>query len=643
MITGFTYLDFQTRDGLAPIDDPRDTYALRNWALAAGVDLLEDDDVVVKNGYVVPKVIVPGTAYVTTERLRGLSVMRRSRVAWDTMHWLDTHGGATGNKVASYLGPLPLRVVGVFADEEKYYAAHNSIDTVYQYVSTTPVHQMEFGPRGTRTLEQSVVVIATNQKQIGWTDVPKAQRRSMLTDICSSGPHSSLRSGVVRQVLESAKARTLHGVAYYKGSLSTAEDYVIAREACRRFAEIVRESIAGFADIDEAIGLIAACPRTLGDRLIDAWNDATGAKIMRGACGHIFDAEDGHDTRDGEVCESCFDEDYRHCEDTDDYRHTDTCYHHEDDDCYRSYPPSDDDDDDDDDDDGGLLNSWGASCSHLAHDVTFLPSPNGDFTMGIELEVQATGSRNPALRDCNDHFNRDTSYAMFKRDGSLSDSYGFEIVTAARRLNDHLIKFKEWEPEDLESWDAGCCGMHVHIDSRAFTPLSLGKFLMFYNQTDNHDFIRDIAGRHPDTDYGAKNYARKISEERTVSPIKVKRAGDNNSRYNMVNVTNLTDYEQDRLGVNVTRDSKGSYSTVEVRIFRGTLRKARLLAQIEFAHASVIFCRTASWQELDGDAFKFWLSKTAGYPNLRKWFGVFPSRNKQLVTASNEEDSTVEI
>jgi hypothetical protein len=241
--------------------------------------------------------------------------------------------------------------------------------------------------------------------------------------------------------------------------------------------------------------------------------------------------------------------------------------------------------------------------------------------MGIELEVEAEDDRYERLVECNDHFNSKSigTYAMFKRDGSLSDSSGFEIVTAARKLPDHIDMFKTWKPNDLTAWTAGNCGMHVHIDSRAFTALTLGKFLMFYNDASNMEFIRAIAGRHPLKDSQAQNYAAALSQ--TVNPAVVKK-GSGYSRYRMVNVCNLSYEEQARLQCEVSRDSKGSYSTVEVRVFRATLKKERLLAQIEFTHASVMFCRVASWHTLNGKTFKDWLASTPGYPHLAKWLGV---------------------
>lgn len=286
-----------------------------------------------------------------------------------------------------------------------------------------------------------------------------------------------------------------------------------------------------------------------------------------------------------------------------------------------------------------LLRDWSTPCDGLDHDKSFTPSPLGDFTMGIELEVQAVcdsddyddgdddddddgSSRAAAIAKCDEHFNGSCAapYAMFKRDGSLSSSRGFEIVTAARRLDDHIEKFDGWRPQNLEAWDAGCCGMHVHIDSRAFSALTLGKFLMFMNDSENAKFIRGIAGRHPHYDDQAADYAAAIDQDFVENPRVVKQ-GDIGGRYKIVNLTNLTGREQDRLGCEVDRSSKGNYSTVEIRIFRATLRKQRLLAQIEFAHAAVAFCRVASWQNLTGDAFREWLNNTACYPHLTRWFG----------------------
>lgn len=384
-----------------------------------------------------------------------------------------------------------------------------------------------------------------------------------------------------------------------------------------------------------------------------AWNRAlapySNRELAFGDCGHAHPWQTSTTVAGGSrICEECLEQDYVTCYDTDEYHERDAVYRHSNGEYYTyEEDESNDDDDDEGSDDDGLA-QWGGSTEFLNHDKSFTPSPTGDFTMGIELEVEveryASDSRSEVVRNTDNHFNCSNlgRYAMFKKDGSLSERRGFEIVTAARRMGDHIKMFSNWKPEDLEAWDADHCGTHVHIDSRAFTALSLGKFLMMYNDPNNEGFITGIAGRHPNTDIAAGDYARALSN--TANPRTVKSAADNSSRYRMVNVMNLTKSERDRLKIPLLdRNSKGDYSTVEVRIFRATLRKARLLAQIEFAHASVAFCRVASWSDLSGEAFKAWLAGTAGYPHLTRWFGTSKAFNSRYAKRESARADSAEV
>lgn len=364
--------------------------------------------------------------------------------------------------------------------------------------------------------------------------------------------------------------------------------------------------------------------------------------IKQLGCGHWVASQydDWHTDYHGTTfCEGCLEEgEWVYAVDVEDYSPRDQAYENDDGDHVYHAP--------DDTDDAALMN-WSANGdAYLAHDKSFTPSPLGDFTMGIELESEVTHryDRKDAVEECDDHFNSGDklgTYAIFKADGSLDEDCGFEIVTAARRLEDHLAKFKSWEPHgSMRAWDAGSCGMHVHIDSRAFSPLTLGKFMMFMNDHANAKFLRAIAGRHPTQDGQAERYARTIGQGFVADPLKAKDGHASNDRYRVVNLTNLRSSEQNRLQCFVDRCSKGDYSTVEVRIFRATLRKSRLLAQIEFAHAAVMFARVASWHNLTGPAFLDWLRTTQCYPNLSRWFGVAKARNAK---ADAEVKEAVEV
>lgn len=362
-------------------------------------------------------------------------------------------------------------------------------------------------------------------------------------------------------------------------------------------------------------------------------------------CGHWETSRNEHSIGGGNCCESCFEDDsivvYSDAEDEYLFRND---AHYYDDDWHSEANPYDEDDEDSCDRSG--LSNWGRDTTHtLDHDQSFDSSPTGDFIMGVELEVECSrGSEmSSALRGCASHFNKDITYAMFKRDGSLSDR-GFEIVTAARTLDDHLDRFKAWTPHPtLRAWQPGNCGVHVHIDSRAFSALTLGKFLMFIASDVNESMIKSIAGRHPRSDNQARQYCAAPEQHTLEQPNKALKGG-HHSRYRMVNLANLTYEEKMRLGAEANRDCKGSYSTVELRIFRASLKKERLLAQIEFTHAAVMFCRTASYKKLTEAGFKEWLASNGRrYRHLCRWFGVTVVRPNTKTGNATPVAATAEV
>lgn len=303
------------------------------------------------------------------------------------------------------------------------------------------------------------------------------------------------------------------------------------------------------------------------------------------------------------------------------------------------------DDDDDDDDDAGLLASWGISCSCLAHDRSFTSSPYGDFTLGFELELEAEyGRRGEILQDLEYNLNQSMRYVMFKEDGSLGERTGFEIVSAARRLKDHQKFLSEFYPYSTFYAKAeDHCGLHVHIDSRAFTALTLGKFLLFFNDPNNADFLKFVAGRHPLFNVPARSYAAMhtpIDDEDgkplPLNPATIRHHAGYN-RYKMINLTNLTEAEQDRLHARAERDCKGSYSTVEVRLFASTSKKEKLLMRLEFVHAVVVFCREAGFAQLTAKGFTDWINQPRNfkiYPNLMKKLGIDRKTHKSHKLAS---------
>lgn len=624
---------------------------IQKWMLRAGLTILEDSDVIDMGDYVTPREVLGEVSYIVNN---DTYVAHAERYPVHDVYASWNVDDNIKNNTTVYLGEKPLRITGVFE-----YATYGDTRQllVLRRMGGSQIEMSFRSGIGNRPGDlrkgETLVSTPSGMKPVDPSTLSAKDRKSIALGIKSLLSNTlrekySLLLGNLERNSRAVEFAMVGNDRVYRdntvhkwgGRISSARVRTVRQEITKPLGEFLKRSMAGDLSYDDVandvVGLLGSglLSHDQSNYLIAQWNSICDSsdEVIYGRCGHVFHHDDGNSVYGGDdhVCNDCFSEDYVWVEDRDEYWYRHDAYYHESSDAYYSYS-----EDEEDDDERSGLSSWGASTEYLKHDKSFKPSPTGDFTMGIELEVEATESRKKRVSECADYFNASYSYAMFKSDGSLDGQLGFEIVTAARRLGDHIKMFKDWEPVELTSWDAGNCGMHVHIDSRAFTPLTLGKFLMFFNSPDNAQFIRDIAGRHPKFDGQAQSYANTIDSRYVNNPERVKKSRcDNESRYRMVNVTNLTDSEQSRLGLYVERQSKGSYSTIEVRIFRGTLRKDRLLAQIEFAHAAVAFCRSASWQEMDGDAFKHWLSVTEGYPHLRRWYGVSRARNKNNTEAA---------
>ena len=435
--------------------------------------------------------------------------------------------------------------------------------------------------------------------------------------------YAAKHSGTVPTIEPHARFK---GGYYYQSAT-----YKLARKSFKQFGHLVARAKAG----DESVS---------DDRLRSAfydldnrYHDFTGhidsafcaledfdLGIVHCDCGHYESEDNTHDVRNDTWCDSCFDDDAVFCEDENEYWPRDDCYYSESRDAYYSYDRDGerDDDEDDDDDRSQPIMSYSTNVLDIIGNESGIKSSHfGEFTMGIELEMTSgDDSSYEAAESVRSRLG--SAYCIIKSDGSLP-SNGFEVVTSPHGLATHIEKFKAWEIDPAyRAWNTGKCGMHVHIDSRAFTQMTLGKFLMFINSSANVDFIRKIAGRHPSVDDQARSYCAAEHQSILVNP-KTAVKGKSGERYRMVNMCNLGSREAMRLGLSMDNSYNGRYNTVELRIFRASLKKERLLAQIEFTHASVMFCRVASWRDLNGTSFVKWLKTVAGqYPALVKWYGV---------------------
>lgn len=222
------------------------------------------------------------------------------------------------------------------------------------------------------------------------------------------------------------------------------------------------------------------------------------------------------------------------------------------------------------------------------------PDADRHVFMGFELEIESDGATydGPELvRSCLGDL------VYFKEDSSLDD--GVEIVTHPMTLAYAHSMDWAWTQgllnKGYRSWDRSTCGLHVHVDRRAFTGrLHQYSFTLLLMRNKALSYL--IAGRQ------GSSYASFDKDVRREIPKYMKNQYNNAQRYSAVNVLPT--------------------STLEVRMFRGSLKKERILAALEYVHSAVEYSRGArsgvgAEEYLTAPAFIQWLrGRKDLYPNL---------------------------
>ena len=243
--------------------------------------------------------------------------------------------------------------------------------------------------------------------------------------------------------------------------------------------------------------------------------------------------------------------------------------------------------------------------SNGLHEYSYKPSPKffhtvntppqGTLYFGIELEVEA-GYRPDLVDGLNKKYG---NYVYLKEDASLDTITGVEIVSHPadwkwlRTQSPWSKILQDCKDNGAVSYATGNCGLHVHISKDAFTTFHLYKFLMLvykYPETT----IR-ISQRGKETHYA------NFCDDRGVAGIKTKaiaKRGD--SHYAAVNLENK--------------------NTVEVRIFRGTIKESSFWKDLEWCHAAYLFARDTPANKVTPWEFLKWVeTHCKEYPNLYKF------------------------
>lgn len=214
----------------------------------------------------------------------------------------------------------------------------------------------------------------------------------------------------------------------------------------------------------------------------------------------------------------------------------------------------------------------------------------GPRYFGIELELDNAGESHENAAAIMGH--EESLYA--KHDGSLTD--GFEVVSHPCSLEKHLGPDSVWpgvlkraKALGYKSHNAGTCGLHVHISTKAFgatrgeQDLNIAKLLLVFDRQWANILKLSRRSSEQAERWACHYVLGTLPEDGTPDETNMalrdeKGRCEGNGRYQAVNLENR--------------------HTVEVRIMRGTLNEQSFRATLQFCDALVDMVTTRTVYEL---------------------------------------------
>lgn len=324
-------------------------------------------------------------------------------------------------------------------------------------------------------------------------------------------------------------------------------------------------------------------------------------------CGNAWRTEDMESDNNLTLCRSCYFTNYFTCDTCGNICHNDD--YGDDDDCENCTCRTT----------RGHIHDYGRSerlTFRNKGEASAIPNPKTLY-MGVELEIEC--SDRPG--DSEIIYQHSLEERLFWQcyDGSLSD--GIEIITHPSTLDVHQSTLFPYEAmfaallkNGARSHNAGSCGIHVHLSRSYFTKAHLTRFVHFINHQE--EFLKVIARRGSGTWAGYSPKKMKLLDRRDLA---------GRYRYEAVNLTNA--------------------KTVELRIFKGTLKHETFMACLEITHALALFTKYHSVMQLNPDPkglalFLSWINeRRTTFPHLHlklQAFGFLPAK-VNLVPVSETE------
>ena len=336
-------------------------------------------------------------------------------------------------------------------------------------------------------------------------------------------------------------------------------------------------------------------------------------------CDSLNHEDDSNNLPSGEnVCSDCYDDNYFTCNSCEEINHNDqsisTGYNLICEDCCCNYYFTCDSCNEIFNQDEMLSNDNGCYCNNcnsgLINSYEFKPhwiiqrDDPKERVYGIENEIECerNSNKDDIAEWITDHYEDD--FIFLKEDGTID--YGFEIVSHPLSLKYHKERpyrdiFNHLINEECSSHNTKTCGLHIHAEKKGLNNLDLIKIVSFVNL--NIENYQMLARRKDGNSYGKWKGIKNGKE--------LKECFYNYDRYEMVNLEN--------------------HSTIEFRMFRGTLKHSSFIACIELVDATIEFCTKESL----GIGFLFNNPKRA-WIQFVEFINQKPGRYKELISYMNE-------
>ena len=210
---------------------------------------------------------------------------------------------------------------------------------------------------------------------------------------------------------------------------------------------------------------------------------------------------------------------------------------------------------------------------------------SGNLFYGVELEIDKGGERGDYAEEILNTANAHNLHLYAKHDGSIDD--GFELVSHPMTLEYHTNTIN-WSNVmdmalslDYRSHQTQTCGLHIHVNRKAFgndydtQEDSISRIVHFVEMHWN-ELLKFSRRTEANMNRWASRYGISTTAKDTYKNAKAKHCG----RYVAINLEN--------------------YSTIEFRIFRGTLRYKTFLATLQLVDEICNLAIKLSDRELEG-------------------------------------------